>query len=82
MLLRQILEVGFELIVFDFEVLAIGLPFLAALFFLFELEFPVVDGCLILLVVREGLLELNLKSGVLNLPLQSDLVFGCVLGFP
>jgi hypothetical protein len=42
----------------------------------------VVDGCLILLVVREGLLELNLKSGVLNLQLQSDLVFGCVLGFP
>jgi hypothetical protein len=81
-LLRQILEVGFELIVFDFEVLAIGLPFLAALFFLFELEFPVVDGCLILLVVREGLFKLNLKSGVLNFLFQSDLVFGCVLGFP
>lgn len=81
-LLRQILEVSFELIVFDIEGLAFGLPFQAQLLFLFELEFPVVDGCLILLVVREGLLKLNLESGVLNLPLHSDLVFGCVLGFP
>jgi hypothetical protein len=81
-LVCHILEVGFELIVFDFESLAFGLPFLAALLFLLELEFPVVDAVLILLVVRFGLFELNLKSGVLNLQLQSDLLFGFVLGFP